>query len=266
MRLHTFLGMSGLLPYPNRMGLSVPEPEKTIISGRIHRNHAPLTTPDSYPVVMEVFLDHWRVVNETLAERALPPLHLQGGYTRENLIADREELLRTLEERSKCRNNRIIAAGERDQAKAKLIERHIQLRHAILAALSGRWEADSLPKAPQWRVVQSRYMKSFYDLKRIWTDINAMEPSTDFSPPLTLCGYTLANFSSDIQALEKLYVKVTEADRAAKNNRAKRDSLLPGARERMHQYANAVAGLFGRRHPLTASIPVLCSASRRREK
>ena len=96
--------------------------------------------------------------------------------------------------------------------------------------------------------------------------INTLEPSPEFSPPLTLGGYTLANFSSDIQALEKLYVKVTEADRAAKNNRAKRDSLLPDARERMHQYANAVAGVFGRRHPLMASIPALCSAPRKRGK
>ena len=163
--------MSGLLSYPNSLGITAPEPEKSIDSNRIHRTHAPLTTPVSYPVVMEAFIDHWRVVNETLAMRSLPPLHLQGGYMRENLIADREELLRTLEARSECCNIRIIAAGERDQAKAALLERHIQLRHAIRAALSRRWEANSLPPAPQARIVQSRYMKSFYDLKRIWTDI-----------------------------------------------------------------------------------------------
>lgn len=266
MRLHTFLGMSGLLPYPNRMGQSVPAPDVSLPSRAIHRIHAPLTNHGSYPAVMELFINHWRVVNETLAKRGSPPLKLQGGYTLENLVADREELRRTLEESSECGNNRIIAGGERDQAKTALLERHMQLRHAIRAVLPGRWEANSLPAAPQHRCVQSRFLRSFYDLRRIWSDINALEPSPEFTPPLIPGGYTLAQFTADIQSLERIYVKLTEADRAAKNNHAKRDSLIPGARERMKQYANAVAGAFGRRHPLMASVPVLCSLRRKKEK
>ncbi len=231
-------------------------PTPTFIPER--RIHMPLTTAASYPAVMQEFISHWQSVNATLATLTPDdPVLLQGGYAVEDLIADRTNLLTIINSQPGLDNVRSTAAATRDQAKAALIERFFQLKGALSGVLFGRPILGSIPQAPRMEMIQSRFLKPFYDMKDLWTTVNAFASSQDFTPPLTLGAYTIATLDTDITALELVYINLTKADNEARRNRLERDSLLKPIRARLQQYKNAAIGRLGRTHPLIASIPVL---------
>lgn len=206
---------------------------------------------------MQQYISHWQAVNTSLGETPPAPILLQGGYAVADLTTDRAALLTVLNAQPGLENTRSTAAAARDQAKAALVDRFFQLRGAMTGALYGRPELNSIPDAPVFGALQSKFMQPLYDMKDLWTTINALSIAPAFTPPLTLGSYTLATFTTDITALETLYVQVNTAEGAAARNRDTRDSLLPPAKARLVQYKNAVIGRLGRNHPLVASIPVL---------
>jgi hypothetical protein len=206
---------------------------------------------------MQEFINHWQTVNVTVGGLPPAPILLQGGYSAEDLTADRTTLLNLMNEQPGLDNERSIAAATRDQAKAALQERFFQLEGAIKGVLFDRPVLQSIPKAPKFGAVESRFLQPFIDMKNLWTRINALAPSPDFTPPLTLGTYTIANFTADIAALEEVYQELSVATGNARQNRYDRDALLKPAKARLQQYKNAVIGRLGRLHPLVATIPVL---------
>ncbi len=220
-------------------------------------SHAPLRRASSYPPVMREIYDNWMKANEALSKASEPPITLSGGYSAKDLDTDREEILRRIRAQSALDRARIVAAAERDQAKASLIRRHAQVRSAMTAALSGEINAESAPALPPFGANRSRFMKPFEDLAHVWKAVNALPESSEFAPPLTIGSYKLEDFIKEIEALREMYRALDSSILSARMNRDERDFLLPKAKMRMRQYKNAVFARLGAGHPLVMALPVL---------
>lgn len=213
----------------------------------------PITTIGSYLTTAQAFADHWTQVNTAIAPDVLT---LKGGYTLANFNADRAALQTAIDAVISADNARQMAAEDRDLKKAALLTRFSQFRHVVRGLFPGTQYFASVPRAPKFNAVQSRFLQPLKDMADHWSRINAAT-IPGFTPPLTLSGgYALATFNTELAALQTAFDTVGTTSSAARSARESRNVLLRPLRERFQQYRGMAAGKLPPGHPLLASIPV----------
>lgn len=204
--------------------------------------------------VAQQYIASWNAVNATLGAT---PFVLPGGYAVATLIADRTALLNANTATESGDNDRQIAATNRDLSKALLLPRVAQFRGAVRGALPGTGFAGATPNAPNFSSVESRFLRPFDDMAALWSKINAATGVPNFTPPLLLGTYTLANFNTDITTLRTQYQALYTAEEITRLSRRQRDVLVQPLRNRLKQYRDALIGRFGPKHPFVVSLPAL---------
>lgn len=214
----------------------------------------PITTPDTYPPVMQAFIDHWTAVNSAISPTVLS---LQGGYVVATFTTDRTAIVNGLGAVIVADNGRQGAKATLDIRKAAMRIRLAQFRGMVLAILPGTKYASMLPTLPRVDAAESKFLAPFTDAANVWLQINT-DTIPGFTGPLLLAGgYTLANFNSDITAMRGEYIAYTQALNNASGSRANRDLLLAPAFQRMKQYRLAAPGILPTGSALLATIPAL---------
>lgn len=214
----------------------------------------PITTPDTYPPVMQSFIDHWTAVNAAIAPTVLT---LKGGYALADFAADRTAISDKLDAVVVADNGRQAAKADLDTQKSAIRARLSQFRGMVRGQLSGTRYAAMLPVLPKAAAAEGAYIKPFTDAANVWQQINT-DTIPGFTGPLLLAGgYALATFNTDLTALHAAYVAYTVALNNASGSRADRDILLTPASQRMKQYRLAVTGILPSGSPLLATIPAL---------
>ena len=217
----------------------------------------------SYLATMDAFIGHWQVVAD---EGVL--IILAGGYNLANLQTDRAALAVAINTVETPLNTREQASADRDIKRAAIAPRVAAFNRAMRDRFAGTIHENGLPKAPITTFSQGRFVKPLYDMRDIWTRINAL-PATGagsvpgFAAPLLLPGatpYTLANFSAELAAVESAFVAVPVADRSVKYAREQRNALLAPVRARLQQYRRAVLGRFAAGAAFVVSLPAYSPA------
>lgn len=214
----------------------------------------PLSSLAAYLPTMQAFIDHWTQVNASLGAS---PLTLPGAYNLAALQADYAALQAANIAVIDGDNDRQMASGNRDLAKAALLTKLAQFRGAVKSALDGTGVSNALPRTPNFSSVESRFLAPFDDMANAWGKINALSGIPTFTPPLTLGAITLANFNTELAAMRALFASVSAASNEARIARRNRDALLTPIRTRLKQYRNAVVGQFGPAHAFALSLPAL---------
>lgn len=217
----------------------------------------PLNGPDSYPDVLAQVLHHWSLVNEARGGTPATDLTLTGGYTRADMEADHAAMVSALRKARDAERERRIASAIRDERREAVRELHIRFRAAVRAALPGHPAVAAVMVTPGHTASRDATMGALNIMRTAWTRANTLPPSPEFAPPLLLGATTLADFSTELAALEDSFAAVQSADEEARVARAERDLLLRRVRERLFQYKNAVVAALGPRHTLMGSVPRL---------
>ncbi|MBC8116261.1 MAG: hypothetical protein H7062_17880 [Candidatus Saccharimonas sp.] len=207
------------------------------------------------PVMLQVLL-HWQSVN---TELGAPPndLKLQGGFTRAMFQALHDALDAALQELIDIENARETASNSRDQKKEALLLRIAQFRGLLRGLLANTIYPGAAPLTPQFSFSEGRFLAAFDDMSSLWARINADTTIDGFTPPLALPGMTFAEFVATLADLRAAYAAVAAAENDEDIGRKRRDAMLPVIRERIIQYRELVAVMFGPDHPLTLSLPAL---------
>ena len=220
-------------------------------------------SPASYLATMDAFVGHWQIVN-----LAGSPVTLAGGYTLANLQTDRATLAAAINTVETPLNTREQMSGDRDIKRAAIAPRVAAFNRAVRDRLAGTLYEKGLPKAPLFAASQGRFVKPLYDMRDVWTRINAI-PATGagsvpgFVPPLTLPGataYTLPTFAAELAAVDAAFAAVPVADRSVKYAREQRNALLAPVRTRLQQYRRAILGRFAPESPVVQSLPAYSPA------
>ena len=209
----------------------------------------------SYPPTMQEFLAHWDQVNAALAPS---PLVLPGGYGRAALQADYTALTTAI---TTAENEALVkdaAAATRDTQRVAAREKLLQFRNAVDYLLAGTSFARTLPTLPPERANPAATLKPFQEAIGLWTRINVSPVTADFTPPLTLQGgTTLAQFTTDVTALQDAFNAVTSTEQTAGLARDNRDALLTPIREHLVSYRKAVIATFPKNSPLVQRLPAI---------
>jgi len=218
----------------------------------------PITTIGSYLTTMDEFIAHWEDVNTELGGAPATDLTLQGGFTRDNLIADRATLQTAITDLEDRENDRQIAASSRDIQRDELRDRLNSFRGMLRGKLPGSPYLAAAPKLPGRSAAETKFLAPLDDMSSLWAKVNADTATPGFTPPLLLAGgYDLATFTTDLADLRTMFATVTTSENDLRVARKQRDATLPQARARMIQYRTLVEATFGETHPLTLSLPSL---------
>jgi hypothetical protein len=215
----------------------------------------PLSSIGSYLITADAYIQHWTEVNTALGGGG--PLVLPGGYDLADFQAERDAADDAIDLVTTKQNDYQIAAGDREAAKLALMERGKQLRLAVQAIVRKDGFVSALPTVPKQGVNPSLFIKGFVALANVWSDVNAASGVPDFTPPLTIGSYTLANFNTQIEAMKNLFEATTAAEQSASTARKLRNDKLAALKKKMQQYGKIVPVRFGTAHPYTLSVPVL---------
>ncbi len=217
----------------------------------------PITDTDSYPPVMQEFIEHWIDVNAFLGGTAAIDFKLTGGYPLATFTADRV----TLDALIIAINSDVevaLAQAIRDTKKEAIRPRMTQFRAIVTGQLAGSAYARVLPTLPRETDTEGHYLEPFHEMERLWSRINADATLPGFTPPLLLpVGYTIANFITELAALRAAYLAVAVPEDNLRFARAQRDPLLSAAFERMKQYRLALPGALPAGNPLLDTVPAL---------
>lgn len=217
----------------------------------------PITDIGSYPITMQVFIDHWIDVNAFLGGTPATDLELRGSYTLGNFTADRASL-DTLITFITTDNTLELAVADRDAKKRDIRTRYTQFRGGVENQLAGTEYEAALPTLPPIGSDEATYIKPFQDMADLWGKINNEATITGFTPPLPLQGgYTQANFTTELAALRAVYQSFGAAEKNLKLARANRDKQMKAAVERIKQYRAAVVSQLAPDDPLLATLPDL---------
>ena len=221
----------------------------------------PLNGFGSYVPTLDEFIAHWADVNAARAALSLPPLTLKGGYTLEDLIAERNALQAAIIATESLDNARELAIDRRDSQKELLRDRLSQFRSALELHLKQTAFLAAAPTIPQLSLAESKFLRPFDDMADLWARINADTTIPDFTPPLVLrAGFAITGFTADLAEMRARFVTLTEAENDQTIGRRGRDALLPPVRERLNQYRSAIALEYPAGHPLFESLPDLSPA------
>ena len=214
----------------------------------------PITTPETYPPVMQAFIDHWTAANAAISPTVLT---LKGGYALADFTADRDAISAALDAVIVADNGRQAAKADLDLKKNAIRTRLSQLRGMVRGQLPDTKYNAMLPTLPKPESAEGTFVKPFTDAANVWSQINT-DTIPGFTGPLLLAGgYALATFNTDLTALHAAYVAYTQALNNATGSRASRDILLTPASQRMKQYRLAVTGILPTGSALLATIPAL---------
>jgi hypothetical protein len=259
MKRVNFLWMTGLYPFPRYDSPPSPTPGAGADDGLAiepRRSNMPITTPDTYPPVMQSIIDHWTAVNTAISPTVLT---LKGGYALADFTADRTGISDSLDAVIVSDNGRQAAKTDLDTQKSAIRARLSQFRAMVRAQLSSTRYTAMLPTLPVATAAEGAYTKPFTDAANIWQQINT-DTIPGFTGPLLLAGgYTLATFNTDLTALRAAWIAYTVALNNASGTRADRDILLAPARQRMVQYRLAAKGILPAGSAQLATIPTLSS-------
>jgi hypothetical protein len=211
----------------------------------------PLNTPGNYVSTINMALAHWAHVNDALDS----PLVLPGGYGITELEADRVAVLDMLTLMETRDNERQIALGTRDRLRTEMMELHGRLRGAFNTLPPGMDHAGAIPNRPQFRAIESRFLKVFRDIGTLWDSVNAAPPVPGFTPPLMVGTLTRAEYEAKMDALAAAYETLDRAVVNLRLARNDRDALLESVKHRLKQYRNAVIAHFGEKHSLVELMP-----------
>ena len=221
----------------------------------------PLNGFGSYVPTLDEFIAHWTDVNAARAALSLPPLTLKGGYTLEDLIADRNALQAAIIATESLDNARELAIDRRDSQKELLRDRLSQFRSALELHLKQTEFLAAAPTIPQQTLSESKFLRPFDDMADLWARINDDNTIPDFTPPLLLrAGLAITAFTAELAEMRARFVALTVAENDQRIGRRGRDALLPPVRERLNQYRSAIALEYPAGHPLSESQPDLSPA------
>jgi len=217
----------------------------------------PLEGLTTYLPTMAQILAHWLDVNLELGGAAATDLKLQGGFTRAQFQGLHDTLDAVLQGLVDFENARETAGNARDQKKSALIERLSQFRGMLRGLLAHTIYPSAAPLVPGIGLAEGRFLPPFDDMASLWGRIDADATIAGFTPPLVLTGMTRAQFVAVLADLRAAYAAVAQAEHDEGISRKRRDVMLPDIRERIVQYRELVAAVFGANHPLTLSLPAL---------
>ena len=220
-------------------------------------------SPASYIPTLDAFLAHWDIVTD-----AGTIIVLAGGYDTSELRADRINLFAAINAVQSPLNDREQSAAARDLLRDTLVPRVAAFNRAMRDRFAGTVHVSKLPKVPAQRAGEGVLMTALADMRDVWGRVNTL-PATGagsvggFTAPLVLPGtpgYTLANLTADIAALDAAFTAVGVADRSLAYIRATRDALLSPIRTRLQQYRRAILGRFAPGSPVVESLPAYSPA------
>lgn len=211
---------------------------------------------------MNQFAQHWPKVNTALAPSVLK---LTAGYALADFLADKQALNDAISAVSPLIIEAAVLSTQRENLKVALVKRATQYRLSVKGLIAGSMFVKSAPQAPKPGDGFDTFFAPLNKIKQDWTLINgiteanaAQYGAVGFEAPLTLTGgYTLAEFSGQIQQLTTLWPQVEEKEREATYARKTRDGLMDAMRARLVQYRNAVPGQLAEDSTLLATLPRL---------
>ena len=215
----------------------------------------PITSIGSYLVEGEKFVQHWTLVNQTLAPATLT---LPVAYGITQFQADIATLQTAIQNVTLQVSLNQQASSVRDMRKVAINKRIIEFRAALESLLPSTGLANTVPRTPNPSDNESRTLTPYDDIAGIWSIANALSGVAGFTPPLLLSGgFTLANMQTAIASLRTAYKSVNDADVTVRMARNSRDMLLPLLKGRMLAYRKAVIARFGPDSPQALSLPVI---------
>ena len=196
------------------------------------------------------FLEHWTLVDAELAPGAAV---LTGGYDLADYTADvatMEGLYETLaEDEVTLVSNRVA----RDSTEPLISERMRQFRAFVNGAHGDSTWARSLPDTPKNNNQGGIWITAMTKFKKVWTEMNA-----DLDPDVILTGgYTLANFTTQTDALSAALTDISESQVSTKKALEDRNDLYDVLRKHLANYRLVVEGSFPAGHAMIESIPRL---------
>jgi len=217
----------------------------------------PITDIGSYPPTMEQFSEHWEDVDAALVAAGEVALTLQGAFASANFdtlqteVSDAIDLVDT-------DTTLTLAQAVRDGKKQAIRARMSQMRGAVESQLPDSQYEHALPTLPSPDTDESKFLRPFKTMKNLWTKVNAEVTVPGFTPPLLLQGgYALANFVTELTALQAAFDDVTAAEDDLRVNIRQRDRKMKQAFKRMKQYRVAVVQRLAPGDPLLQSVPEL---------
>jgi hypothetical protein len=216
-------------------------------------------SPLSYLRTSEDIDTHWQQADSAASGSDIT---LKGGYTLASFQADIASFSNKLSQARAERQQRDMAAGQRNVKKGLVRDALTRFRAAVTNQLMGTPYAANLPTLPAVNVDESGYKEAFLKMVERWRVINGLGNTVaDFTAPLILGnGLTLAAFEIELQELDAAYRLVSRTDTVLETLRRERDALMPVLKDRIVQYKNALIDKFGKTHPLVQSLPALSPA------
>ena len=212
----------------------------------------PITTQSTYPATMQLFLQHWTLVNAALSPAVLK---LQGGYAQTNFAADRAAIVTAFTSVNAQLVTLNLNRNQAFAARKALILRVEQFRKFVRANFKGTTYYKGLPATPKVTEIDTRFLRPIEQIQSLWSMIN-IAPPTGFTPPLKLQGgYDITAFSTDVTAIRALFTTFENQKLTYSNAISARNALLRPAVERMVQYRAAVKATLLPADPLYASVP-----------
>ena len=214
----------------------------------------PIYNLTSYLPVMQEFIEHWGLVNAALGTK---PLILSGGYALAGFVAERAAI-----------QDRVTAVTQAEAQIAPIrqtlgeqktdLNRQLGLfRKAVLGQMAGTLYTSRLPIVPHSGSTQALFIRPHEVAANVWTNINIAPPVGFFAPLVLADGTTLSAYQAAIAAYYVTHSQITEAETAIGEALARRDNLLPAAREHMKQYRLAVFARLAPGDALLARVPRL---------
>ena len=203
----------------------------------------------------EQHVTHWTATNATLGAT---PLKLKGTIA----VADLQtaiNTMQTLQNSVTTANNSVSgASGTLREKKTALIPRITQFRKAVTGVIGTLFYTQSLPVASTLSANRARFTRPLQDVKDIWTRANADTTVTGYTPPLLLAGgYTLANLTADLTALDTTYAAYSTAIAILRAAVDKRNVQMQTVLSLLIQYREVIGGRYAAADAVYTSLPRL---------
>lgn len=220
----------------------------------------PVTSVGSWLPTMDEFITHWTGVNTFLGLGG--PFLLTGAYGVGQFQLDRITVDASITNVENLDNTLNNARGDRDIKRAAMLDRLRQFNFGVRGQFQSTKYILSLPKLPVFTSAPGAWRRIMDDDQNLWTTINTNSPPiTGFTPPFLLAGgYTVANFTTENNALDAVFTTVTNGEQNGQQARKQRDADFKPPYSRMKQYRLAVRSVLPAGHPLLLSIPLLTPA------
>lgn len=222
--------------------------------------HRPLTSHGSYIAALQTFEAHWAAMNAERGGTPATDLKLMDGRGVSDMAVIRTDLqAREIDILAK-ENHAQVATGDRDNLKRSMLVRIQQLRGAISAVFPKSGYLESIPRTPDFTRNATLFLAPFLDVQMLWSTINSLSPTSQFTPPLTLGTYTIANLNAEIAAMQVAFAGLAGKEQMLKIARKERDEKEIPARAMLNAYSNLMIGVYGPNSAQVAALPGLSSA------